>query len=86
MKIIRMTKTMAGPSGTFAPGMLRTVDDDTAAMLIGAEAAELAPGVKQPTLAPEPDADPELVEEETAAVEPAPETAVIEAPRKKVKK
>lgn len=83
MKIIRMIKTMSGPSGTFSPGMVRTVDDTTAAMLIGAEAAILAPGVAQP--AADAVTDLEAVEEETAAVESMPETAVA-GPRKKVKK
>lgn len=82
MKIIRMIKTMSGPNGTFPPGMVRTVDDATAAMLIGAEAAVLSPGVVQPAA----DASAgELAEPEAAAVEAAPEVAVT-APRKKVKK
>ena len=84
MKIIRMTKTMSGPSGTFAPGMVRTVDDTTAAMLIGAEAAVLAPGVAQPAADNQPVV--ETVEEEAAAVEAAPETATTTGPRKRVKK
>lgn len=83
MKIIRMIKTMSGPSGTFTPGMVRTVDDTTAAMLIGAEAAVLAPGVKQPAA----DASAgELTESEAAALESAPETATTTGPRKRVKK
>lgn len=82
MKIIRMTKTMSGPSGTFTPGMMRTVDDTTAAMLIGAEAAVLAPGVKQPAA----DGSTGSPTAEAAAMDPAPETATTTGPRKKVKK
>ena len=92
MKIIRMTKTASGPSGTFPTGMVRTVDDMTAAMLIGAEAAELVANVAQPpadsvsreTLTPPP--SPSLYrggEEEVAALEGAPEMAVAARPAKK---
>lgn len=64
MKIIRMLKTMAGPYGIYPAGQVRTVEDVTAAMLIGAEAAELVANIVQPVIM------------ETAALEPAPETSV----------
>lgn len=86
MKIIRMLKTMAGPSGVFPAGQVRSVDDVTAAMLIGSEVAELV-GRVQPAADP-PTAlvsEAEATEAETAAVEAAPEAAVT-GPRKKVKK
>ena len=107
MKIIRMTKTASGPIGTFPTGMVRTVDDVTAAMLIGAEAAELVGNIAQPrpegprdpvsretASSPEgphsaADSVPELVEgeeAEAAALEGAPEVAVVGVPRKRVKK
>ena len=91
MKIIRMTKTMSGPQGTFPVGQVRTVDDVTAAMLIGAEAAKLVRNI-----APAPDADAstgsatvadgELTEAETATIDPVVETAdvPVKARRKKV--
>lgn len=77
MKIIRMIKTMSGPQGTFPVGQVRTVDDLTAAMLIGAEAAELIAAVGEPA---------EPAEAETAAVDPVVETAdaPVKARRKKV--
>lgn len=75
MKIIRMTKTMSGPQGTFPVGQVRTVDDVTAAMLIGAEAAKLVQNI-----APDPDADglagaADELDAETATVDPVVETA-----------
>lgn len=80
MKIIRMIKTMSGPSGTFPVGQVRTVDDVTAAMLIGAEAAKLVKSI-----APAPDDDGALAEPETATVDPVIETAdaPVKARRKK---
>lgn len=71
MKIIRMLKTMAGPYGVFPMGQVRTVDDDVAAMAIGAGAAELVAVIAEP---------PAM---ETAAVEPAPETAVARKAKKR---
>lgn len=62
MKLIRMTKTMAGPEGTFGAGKLRTVDDATATMLIEAEAAEVIALIAPATI-------------ETASVDPVIETA-----------
>lgn len=84
MKIIRMTKTMAGPGGIYAAGLVRTVEDGVAAMLIGSGAAILAPGVVQPSTPPP--APPQLgegSEPETAAVEGAVEVAVQAKPLKR---
>lgn len=82
MKIIRMIKTMSGPSGTFPVGQVRTVDDVTAAMLIGAEAAKLVQNI-----APAPDAESSeiVADAETATVDPVVETAdaPVKARRKK---
>lgn len=41
MKLIRMTRTMAGPAGSWHPGQTRTVEDAEADALIAADAAEL---------------------------------------------
>lgn len=83
MKIIRMIKTMAGPTGLFTSGMVRTVEDTTAAMLIGAGAAILAPGVVQPNSTPPP-ASPQLGEgREAAALEGAVEVAIPARPLKR---
>lgn len=86
MKIIRMTKTMSGPQGTFPVGLVRTVDDVTAAMLIGAEAAKLVQALPEAVAEPtEPAANAELAEPETATIDPIVETAdaPVKARRKK---
>lgn len=86
MKIIRMTKTMAGPGGIYAAGLVRKVEDGVAAMLIGSGAAILAPGVVQPTTPtppPAPSQAGEGSEPETAAVEGAAEVAVQAKPLKR---
>lgn len=69
MKIIRMTKTMAGPYGVYPVGQVRTVDDLTAAMAIGAGAAELVAHIADPATAAQP------AGAESAAVDPVAETA-----------
>lgn len=85
MKVIRMIKTMSGPAGTYPTGMQRTVDDVTAAMLIGAEAATLVQNIVADGEPVEPSPDGEPVEPEAATVDPIVETAdaPIKARRKK---
>lgn len=73
MKIIRMIKTMAGPAGVFTSGQMYTVDDTTAEQAVDAHAAEVVATIA------------ETPSQETAAVAPAPEAAVMASPRKKVK-
>lgn len=41
MKLVKMTKTTAGPSGVFPVGARRHVSDEEAAQLVAAEAAEV---------------------------------------------
>lgn len=60
---------MAGPYGVFPLGQVRTVDDVTAAMAIGAGAAELVANIAEAAAAPEP------AGAESAAVDPVAETA-----------
>lgn len=72
MKLIRMTKTMAGPNGVRHPGMKPfTVPDEEAAQLVTAEAAEVIATIADPVA--QDDGLP--VEIETATVDPVVETA-----------
>lgn len=79
MKLIRMTRTMAGPAGNWHPGQTRTVEDAEADALIAADAAELI-DVIAPMVTVHVDSD----EIETATIDPVEETAVVTKKRKKV--
>jgi hypothetical protein len=76
MKLIRITKMMAGPDGVRHPGQTLTVDNDSAAMLVDAGAAEVIADIQA--------ADVLTPDIETAAVDPVVETAV--QPKAKTKK
>ena len=83
MKLIRMTKTLAGPGGTFPVGSRRTVSDAEAAALKAARACDILGDVPAEAAA-------EIVtpDKESAAVAGAPERAVAAkaTPRKRAKK
>lgn len=83
MKLIRMTKTLAGPEGVFTAGSQRTVSDEEAATLKAARAANIIADITEET-------EGEILtpDKETAAVAGAPERAVQAAakPRKRAKK
>jgi hypothetical protein len=82
MKLIRMTKTMAGPDGVRVPGMKPfTVSDAEADGLVAAGAAEIIATISEQLTAAV--LTPDL---ETAVAEPARETAVVAKPRKKAAK
>lgn len=85
MKLIRMTKTMAGTNGVRAAGGRPfTVSDEEAAQLVAANAAEIVATITAQT---ETDVlTPDRSGAETAALAGPPEAAVPVKPVKKTKK
>lgn len=77
MKLIRMTKTLAGPNGVRQPGMKPfPVSDEEAAALVAAEAAEIIAEINDAETAVNDDI-------ETATAEPAAEQAVQPKPKRR---
>lgn len=83
MKLIRFTKTMAGPQGVYTALSQRTVSDELAQTLVDAGAAEVIAQVSDKV-----EAEILTPDKESAAVESAPEKAVQRkpAPKKTSKK
>lgn len=85
MKLIRMTKTLAGPDGVFTVGSQRTVSDAEAAALKEARAADIIADITEETEGEilTPDRPATSSGAEIAAVVGAPERAVRKRPAKK---
>lgn len=80
MKLVRMTKTMAGPQGILGVGTQTLVTDELAQRLVAAEAAEL---IGEPSIPEVKEAEILTPDKESAAVESAPEKAVTRKPAAK---